>query len=541
MEYEDFSIWIAPAADGTYQVRIDSPAGKGKATLELPFEAGQVGGLLTGLARSVRGAAPAADSNGGSDSELRDIATGVPDPPTAADAAVPSSGAAEVGTRLYQALFQGEVQQLYDRSLARTQMSKDHGLRIRLNLDLEDEGLRELSRLPWEFLNSHAGGNDLGFLNLSEDTPLVRDLDVSQPPDPLPFEPPLRVLVVIANPPGSTPLNLQEERETIEETFATLEGVEIDVLQQATPEELNDRLDLEDYHVLHYMGHGDFDEQSGGVLLLEGKDDEPAHVSGTTLALMLRNQADTARLVFLNACKTAMSSREGALDPFGGVATSLIEVGIPAVVAMQFPISDAAAIHFSRTFYHRIVHGKPVDAAVAAARLSLRVDQPTTKEWATPVLFMRCKDGVLFDMGAPPSTPDPIVDVEEATDEPVQNVPMATEPPRSVAPAEPAAPAEPVVPAGVDQDADYAVWLAEQEGNVALNWRARAPASRDFVALFRGQPTDPDRYLSDEYEYASREGSYRTGVPASPGYWVAYIAEDASGEKTIMASWGPTT
>ena len=84
---------------------------------------------------------------------------------------------------------------------------------------------------------------------------------------------------------------------------------------------------------------------------MEGEDGQLQHVDGGTLAVMLHDKSDTVRLIFLNACKTAMSSREGELDPFGGVATSLIEAGIPAVVAMQFPISDKAAINFSRTFF----------------------------------------------------------------------------------------------------------------------------------------------------------------------------------------------
>jgi hypothetical protein len=437
MEYKDFSIQISPSPGGAYQITVRSPAGKGEALLEqLPFEIDEVGGLLTGLARSLGGeeTSPGAESVESED-PMRDIAVAGLTPSSA-----PSLDAAEVGTRLFQALFQGEIRERYNTSRG---LTRGQGLRIRLNLDLTDEGLRELSRLPWEFLNSDSAGGDLGYLNLSEETPLVRDLDVSQPPDPLPFEPPLRVLVVIANPPGSTPLDLDQERETIEATFAEMEDVEVDVLEQATVEQLFDQLDVAgEYHVLHYMGHGDFDERTGrGVLLMEGEDGELQHVDGGTLAVMLHDKSDTVRLIFLNACKTAMSSREGELDPFGGVATSLIEAGIPAVVAMQFPISDRAAINFSRTFYHRLVHGIPVDTAVAAARKYLRIKQPSSKEWATPVLFMRSEDGVLFEMGPPA----PEEDREEE-------------------------PAEGAIPPGVDPDAEFAVWLAVSD----LSWSSRA-------------------------------------------------------------------
>jgi hypothetical protein len=523
MDYEDFSIRISVGADGRYEVNVRSPAGTGDATLELPFGVDEVGGMVAGLSRSVSG--DSSGSNGGSTKPARDIGVAGSVTPLD-DPSAPARGVAEVGNQLYQALFKGKVQTLFDKSLGRIQPVPDLGLRIRLNLDLEDEGLRELARLPWEFLNDVVD-QDHVFLNLSEDTPLVRDLDVEKPPEPLPFQPPLRVLVVIANPRGSAALNLDKEKEIIQKTFAELEGVEMKILEPATLGKLLDELDLEDYHVLHYMGHGDFDEEEGGVLLLEREDGGQDAVSGSRLAGILRDQADTVRLIFLNACKTATSSQEGARDPFGGVATSLIKAGIPAIVAMQFPITDDAAIVFSRTFYHRIVHGKPVDTAVAQARKYLNNTQPGTREWATPVLFMRCRDGVLFHLGTTTAPPDPAL--------------HRPEPPAPAQPMEIASPTEPVIPDGVDLEADFAVWLAEEDGNLTLHWRARSPGLRDFVALFPNQPTDPDGYLPDAYEYASQEGSYPTSVPARPGCWVAYIVEDASGEKTIVSSWGPTT
>jgi hypothetical protein len=193
---------------------------------------------------------------------------------------------------------------------------------------------------------------------------------------------------------------------------------------------------------------------------------------------------------------------------------------------------------------------------MAAARKYLRVMQPSTNEWATPVLFMRCKDGVLFETGEAADQAPHTVGIDDAhamssgstaaapsSAPPTQAAPdaAASEPRAPEASAEPHAPAEPVIPAGVDLSADVAVWLAEEDGNLTLHWRARSPGLRDFVALFANQPTDPDGYLPDAYEYASQEGSYRTSVPARPGCWVAYIVEDASGEKAIMASWGPTT
>jgi len=71
--------------------------------------------------------------------------------------------------------------------------------------------------------------------------------------------------------------------------------------------------------------------------------------------------------------------------------------GVPAVVAMQFPISDQAAIAFTDCLYPRLAQGLPLDTAVGEARKAIRIADRSSLEWATPVLFMRTPDGKLFD------------------------------------------------------------------------------------------------------------------------------------------------
>jgi hypothetical protein len=146
------------------------------------------------------------------------------------------------------------------------------------------------------------------------------------------------------------------------------------------------------------MGHGDFDPATGrGALLLEDRNGGPHLVSGEDLGVYLKDELRTLRLVFLNACKTATSSARTGFDPYAGIATALVQAGVPAVVAMQFPISDEAAIAFAETFYQCVAQGAPVDAAVAEGRKVLWGGERS--EWATPVLFLRSSDGQLF--GAP--------------------------------------------------------------------------------------------------------------------------------------------
>jgi len=466
-EYEDFSILIT-REEGRFLVRVlQSPAGKGSGALALPPELTDVGSLVSGLARTARGFAPEGES--GSSSDL-----------------------SEIGSRLYAALFQaeGKVGPLYQKSLGQVRGKK--GLRIRLNLDLEHPEIGELARLPWEFLKGDT------YLNLSDQTPVVRDLVVAAAPDPLDFEEPLRVLVVVSNPAGSATLDLEQEGENLDETLAG-DGITVDIVRNVGKRALQDYLDTHAaYHVLHYMGHGAF-EGGRGCLLLEAADGGVEKVFGSDLEVMLHDKSDVTRLVFLNACQTAITSTDDGADPFGGVATSLIEAGIPAVVAMQFPISDRAAIDFSKTFYERIVRGYPVDTAVQMARRMLRLEFGEDNfEWGTPVLFMCSEDGFLFKRNAAP-----------------------------------------LAPLDLARGEDYAVRLSEEAGFFVLEWEARDPTPHDFVALYKGQPERADAYLWEQYEYAgSGSGRWRTAVSARPGYYVGYVSVDAEGKQALEAIAG---
>jgi CHAT domain len=168
--------------------------------------------------------------------------------------------------------------------------------------------------------------------------------------------------------------------------------VQVDRLESGTLAALQRPLRLRDYHVLHFIGHGGYDEDAqDGALALEGADRQTRLVTGRDLGLMIRDHR-SLRLVVLNACEGARSARD---DPFGGVAQALVRQGIPAVIAMQFEISDPAALVFSQSFYQAIADGLPVDVATLEARRTMFAEGNEV-EWATPVLYLRSADGRIF-------------------------------------------------------------------------------------------------------------------------------------------------
>jgi hypothetical protein len=369
IDYEDFIVQVGPERDGELNVRVlQSPAGQGGGSFSLPWTPGEWAGLRAGLGRDMGPAGGEA-------------------PP------IPL----QIGESLFSALFSGQVGLLWARSLG---VTPGRGLRLQLRFRLESEpqGSTLLHSLPWELLYQ-PGTRD--FLALSRLTPVVRYLEVARPASVLPLPSVLRILVVIADLPNLAPLDLARERREIEAAWGGNPRVEIAFLEEPTAEALREALLTGPFHVLHFMGHGGLDPSTGGGLLYFAASDgalDPlsGEVSGEALATLLKD-FKTLRLVVLNACKTGRTLEGKGFDPFAGVATALVMAGVPAVVAMQLPISDLAAITFSRTLHLRLAAGDPVDAAVTEGRQAIYAASPGSLEWAIPVLFTRVSDGRIFD------------------------------------------------------------------------------------------------------------------------------------------------
>ena len=387
MKYDDFVIQIGPDIGDGYSVNVvKSPAGEGAGKLRLPFNGSELGVVLQGLGRSVT------RSHAGPAAEDRHLAI-------EADWEEERFAPREVGAALFRSLFTGKVRSLYDQSVGSTAAAPGRGLRIQLKLNPEHPDLARLYSLPWELLYRP---DTQDFLSLSRMSPVVRYLDVSRPTSPLPLPSPLRILVVIASPKGLPALDLRREKSNIEAAWGRHKEVEVVFLPEATPGAIREELLDNQFHVLHFMGHGGFDPRTGeGVLFFAGPNGAALPVSGQALASKLKDFR-SLRLVFLNACETARSAGESVVNPFAGVASALVLGGIPAVLAMQFPISDQAAISFSKAFYQRLATGDPVDTAVAEGRQAVHSADACSVEWATPVLFLRTPDGALFSRSPRP-------------------------------------------------------------------------------------------------------------------------------------------
>jgi hypothetical protein len=363
MKYLDFDVAIEPSGEG-YTARVfNSPVGQAAGTFNAPFSELELENFLLRVGRS------------------RHAVRRIESPEMAS--------AKAFGGRLFDSVFAGEV-----RGCLRSSMDEASrhgaGLRVRLHLTKAPA----LADLPWEFLYN---ANMNRFLSLSVETPLVRYLDLPERIRPLVVRPPLHVLMMISSPSDYPALDVERESGKMREALADLESsglVTVERLEDATLSELQRRLRKSEYHIFHFVGHGGFDPQAeDGLLVMEDQDNRGRRVSAQFLGTLLHDHRPL-RLAVLNACEGGRASRG---DPFAGTAQSLLQQGIPAVIAMQFEVTDDAAICFTREFYAAIAAGYPVDAALSESRKAIFAEVSEI-EWGTPVLYMRSPDGRIFEM-----------------------------------------------------------------------------------------------------------------------------------------------
>jgi hypothetical protein len=369
MDYEDLVIQLDAGAGGATTVRVSSRiAGESEPEpFVVPVVADEIDRLAAAFGRAAR--------------DLRPTATGE----------ISAAAQAELGDRLFRALLPPAARSRYDESWGQVKDLPARGLRLQIRTGLGGGGgvPAELQAIPWELLRSQHH-----FLARGRKTSVVRYLDLEiggyRPPAPRP----LAILAVAGDEPT---LDLVRERREIEEAWRGQGRVHIKQLSEVTLETLREELLAHDYHVLHFMGHGGFNPAAGeGSLALLDEQGRRAWASGPAVAEQVRGLV-SLRLVVLNACWTARTSSSG---PYAGVATAMLRAGIPAVVAMQFPISDGAALSFSRIFYRRLARGDTIDAAVTDGRLAIHNGRHSL-EWATPVLFQRLPGGRIVEPARP--------------------------------------------------------------------------------------------------------------------------------------------
>ena len=306
----------------------------------------------------------------------------------------------EVGGTFFGSLFQGQVRDLFISIYSQeVQTTEDAYLRIRLDID---EAASEVAVLPWElmawrdaFLATQIKTLVTRQL-LNLDYGNIKSLKVSGKP---------KVLIVI---PRGSGLSTDAEEKTITKALDRA-AIPYELLKGKVPlQEVDDKLASGEFNIFHFIGHGDFEERDDGLMhgtlrfngvwddLEEDEDEE--WIEDTRLQALFGNHKQV-KVVVLNACRGAVVDERRIGHGFIGVAPALLRAGVPAVVAMQYAIRDDVALQFAETFYSRLSEGKwagQVDTAVTLGRNACYLNYPKDRGFATPVLYLRSEDGVVF-------------------------------------------------------------------------------------------------------------------------------------------------
>lgn len=313
-----------------------------------------------------------------------------------------TADASAYGAALTGQLFPegGPLRRAWERARA---VADGAGLPLRLRLRLPATAT-ELSALRWETLRDPLSGAPLAS---DERVRLVRYLGSAdtRPLAPGP-RPELQALLVVASPDdlgayGMDEIDAEGEagrvRKALGDIPLAIIGPHDDAAARATMAALQEALRATPaiLCMICHGRHGDDDT----LLWLEDEAGNAAPVPGSALAELVAQLARPPLLALLIACEGGGASHHaGALAALG---PRLALAGVGAVVAMQQRVSMSAARAFLPALVKALAGDGSIDRAVSVARAALR----SGDEWWVPALWLRLRDGALWQDGAEAAQP----------------------------------------------------------------------------------------------------------------------------------------
>lgn len=302
-------------------------------------------------------------------------------------------------------------------------LATDEGVALRLAVEVTTPGLENL---PWEALCLPELA--VGPLALHPRVELYRAVAGLGATTAIQIRGPLRVLVVIGSPDQADRGELLDYEAELRRILDAVEPARrqdrayVRILNRGTVAEMRAALQAQRFHVLHVSCHA-----RPGVLLLEDDEGRPDLVTAERIAGEVLVADRGVPLVVLAGCSTALTQRipqqpqkapgepgeesqqgEAALP---GLARQLLGRGVPAVLAMNAPVTDPYAARLGARLYQELAtqHRPDPLAAVSSARRQVDAELHRAPagsrearlaelaEWATPVLAVRGPSLPLFD------------------------------------------------------------------------------------------------------------------------------------------------
>lgn len=221
---------------------------------------------------------------------------------------------------------------------------------------------------------------------------------------------PLKVLVMVSAPEDASRLKYEEEELRLLHALAPLMSrglAQVHFTDDGSLENLVEKLAENQYHVLHFSGHGAYEKEKGFLLFENIDDGRVRHVSARQFSETLqeiRRRGHCPDLVVLSACQSAQGRSPGDLQ---GVADELLAGGLPAVVAMSASIIDECATEFTTALYKELAEENPLPDAFNKALWRLREFEAmrfnrSPGQWLIPQLLVSACVEHLYDKNQKP-------------------------------------------------------------------------------------------------------------------------------------------
>ena len=186
------------------------------------------------------------------------------------------------------------------------------------------------------------------------------------------------------------------------EAMCAQRGIVVESLRPATIRALHERLIAEPpITMIDFYGHGGRVGGQYGLLfdsIVGGGDGE--FIS----AEQLRQLPRLPHVFLLHAC---YSGAAHASDPAAGIAAALSAAGVPAVIAMQTPVSvDSASLVVTPGVYYALINGDDAPTAVNQVRRQLYVERQQHAGWYAPVVYSHAPTAAQVRAVAPITRPN---------------------------------------------------------------------------------------------------------------------------------------
>lgn len=354
--YLDFDLQIESTNLGFRSQVLNSPAGKATSLIRWPFSNDEFTDFLASFEASSSFATP------------------------------DYKAVQDFGRKLFNAVFSGEVQVCLDKSLSEASL-RGAGLRLRFHSGDEPQ----FAAAPWEYLYHPYLDSFVAFL---QNTSIVRyvpqaELNHAHTTATLPVELPLRVLTLVSEQP-QTSANFGQAWQQVEKTLQELERGGLIKLEQSTLAGLEQQLQANQYHILHFGGYNPF--VAPPTISLEAAQLATDMVSAEQLVKLLQNQASLRLVVF------QVAPLEASLVK---VAQTWLTYGLPAVITLPFEttMTENVVKQLVTSLYKGLTQGQPLDSVMSDTRKKL-FQQGDDLWWGRTGLFLSSDNARVFEVAA---------------------------------------------------------------------------------------------------------------------------------------------